>query len=235
MITDEMVEAAAGAYWFEVYGKYRKKPCKWPDDVYGNSRLLFRDGCRAALEATFAAMPNPDPVGCVSEMPGSNGGFTMAVFRATDVPLGSNLYLAPPSPAVIVKALEWNAEANGDFIAQSAVGWYHIGFPARSWNLTTPSGDVPSFEILEYAKAAAQADYETRILSAINTSPEPAAPAVPEGWKLVPVYPTGEMLKAALDACPVAPAGMDSKEADYFCAAEEYRAMLAAAPEDPHV
>lgn len=177
MITDEMVEAAAGAYWFEVYGKYRKKPCKWPDDVYGNSRLLFRDGCRAALEATFAAMPNPDPVGCVSEMPGSNGGFTMAVFRATDVPLGSNLYLAPPSPAVIVKALEWKQFPNQHGVqwrAQGIFGWLHYisDRDDDGHHVGWFHSVLGTFATLEAAKAAAQADYEARILSALNTSPE---------------------------------------------------------------
>lgn len=52
-ITDEMVEAAAAAYWFEVYGRHRKQPVKWPDDAYGGN--LFRDGCRAALAAALAA------------------------------------------------------------------------------------------------------------------------------------------------------------------------------------
>lgn len=69
---------------------------------------------------------------------------------------------------VRVKSLEWSSEPNGEFIAESAVGWYHIGYPAQSWNLTMPSGEVPSFgDDLQAAKAAAQADYERRILAAI--------------------------------------------------------------------
>lgn len=70
-------------------------------------------------------------------------------------------------PAVKVKALEWQHEDDGEYIAQSETGWYHIGRPASFWNLTIPSGGVPSFETLEAAKAAAQADYERRILSAL--------------------------------------------------------------------
>ena len=31
-------------------------------------------------------------------------------------------------PVVRVRALKWSAEPNGDFIAVSAVGWYHIGY-----------------------------------------------------------------------------------------------------------
>lgn len=57
-VTDEMVEAAAAAYWMEVYGKVRSeksgRPVKWPDDVIGGSQELFRDGCRAALLAALS-------------------------------------------------------------------------------------------------------------------------------------------------------------------------------------
>lgn len=37
-----------------------------------------------------------EPVGETSEMPGSNGGFTMAAFKAVDVPIGTKLYAHPP-------------------------------------------------------------------------------------------------------------------------------------------
>lgn len=132
---------------------------------------------RVALESAFAAMPKPEPVGCVSEMPGSNGGFTMSVFRATDVPLGSNLYLAPPSPAVIVKALEWKQFPNQHGVqwrAQGIFGWLHYISDRDDdghhdgWFHSV----LGTFATLEAAKAAAQADYEARILSALNTSPE---------------------------------------------------------------
>lgn len=36
-----------------------------------------------------------ETVGEAGEMPGSNGGFTMAVFKASDVPLGTKLYTRP--------------------------------------------------------------------------------------------------------------------------------------------
>jgi hypothetical protein len=74
----------------------------------------------------------------------------------------------PAMTGVKVKPLVWSAEDNGEFIAVAEVGWYHIGRPASSWNLTTPFGDVLSFwDDLDAAKAAAQADYESRILAAI--------------------------------------------------------------------
>ncbi|NTA27374.1 hypothetical protein [Allorhizobium ampelinum] len=38
--------------------------------------------------------------------------------------------------------------------------------------------------------------------------------------------PTGGMLKAALDACHIAPDNLDSRLADYYCATKEYQAMI---------
>ena len=76
---------------------------------------------------------------------------------------------------VTVRALEWEAEDDGEFIAVSAVGWYHIGYPASAWNLTMPCGKVPSFgDDLESAKALAQADYEARVYAAL--APRDAPP-----------------------------------------------------------
>ncbi|MBA8846220.1 putative nucleic acid-binding Zn-ribbon protein [Ochrobactrum sp. RH1CCR137] len=79
----------------------------------------------------------------------------------------SRLSASPHLPGVGVKKLEWRQEENGDYIAESVIGWYHIGLPHRMWNLTKPNGEVPSFWMLEDAKDAAQADYEARVKSAI--------------------------------------------------------------------
>jgi len=83
-----------------------------------------------------------------------------------------------PAPSVAVKALEWSDEDNGDFIAQSIVGWYHIGLPHLTWNLMTPNGDVQSFNTLKEAKAAAQADYEARVSSALSAQVQDVAAGV---------------------------------------------------------
>lgn len=82
-----------------------------------------------------------------------------------------SLYAAPETASFRVKPLEWSEEEGGEFIAQSPVGWFHIGMPASSWNLTTPQGEVLSHGSLEAAKAAAFADYERRILSALAHPP----------------------------------------------------------------
>jgi hypothetical protein len=46
-----------------------------------------------------------EPVGEAGPMPGSNGGFTMAAFKASDVPSGTKLYASPqasePAPQVV--------------------------------------------------------------------------------------------------------------------------------------
>ena len=96
---------------------------------------------------------------------------------------------AARSGAVKVKQLEWEethtrrsdedptTEWNGGFEADSALGYYEIstgiGSDAYYWAVTNPLGDNvgSDFEDPSYAKAAAQADYERRILSAL----EPAA------------------------------------------------------------
>lgn len=97
--------------------------------------------------------------------------------------------LAARTGGVKVKALEWEethsrrsdedptTEWNGGFEADSALGYYEIsmgiGSDAYYWAVTNPLGDNvgSDFEDPSYAKAAAQQDYERRILAAL----EPAA------------------------------------------------------------
>jgi len=53
-----------------------------------------------ALTAALAMLPS-EPIGEAGPMPGSNGGFTMAAFKATDVPVGTKLYTSPtPHPSL---------------------------------------------------------------------------------------------------------------------------------------
>lgn len=56
----------------------------------------------AAVDASALSLPGEakpsgevEPVGEAVPMPGSNGGFTMAAFKASDVPPGTKLYAAP--------------------------------------------------------------------------------------------------------------------------------------------
>lgn len=91
--------------------------------------------------------------------------------------------------AVRVKPLVWvetfedrgdgTSEHNGGYEAASVLGFYEIGMGFGSdsyyWSISDPNcNDVGSFDDPTYAKAAAQADYEARILAALDVSETPA-------------------------------------------------------------
>lgn len=79
---------------------------------------------------------------------------------------------APKLESVKVKTLEWRANPLMNWVAPSIVGQYFVFKDAgdNTWAMAVP--DVVAageFETDELAKAAAQADYEQRILSALTT------------------------------------------------------------------
>ena len=88
---------------------------------------------------------------------------------------------APKAEAVTVKPLEWGETSYGNPEVTTIVGVYRINESmAGGWSvvagkliLKTSDGRV-NFPTKDAAKAAAQADYEARVLSAIGTSPVPA-------------------------------------------------------------
>jgi hypothetical protein len=74
---------------------------------------------------------------------------------------------------VAVKALGWSeheqSTAAGDHCAKTPFGDYEIGLPHLYWIVVMPNGVVSDgFDTIKEAKAAAQADYETRVLSALS-------------------------------------------------------------------
>ena len=93
---------------------------------------------------------------------------------------------------VRVKPLEWGHMGNRN-CALSSWGEY--------WTAEHPGADglwgawfehrraIGRYQTFEEAKAACEADYEARILSTLQVQTE--------GWKLVPVEPTIEMIQAA--------------------------------------
>jgi hypothetical protein len=104
----------------------------------------------------------------------------------------------------VVKPLEWQErrkETNWCWTAESPFGTYSIvnedGWYAcrdetpRDFYFEWSWQDM-SRDTLETAKAAAQTDYETRILSALASPPAP----LQEGWVAVPIEPTKEMIEA---------------------------------------
>lgn len=138
--------------------------------------------CRDCDEGAEAVEPEQKPVGEVCDMPGTRG-FTMAAFKVEDVPVGTKLYASPvrsAQEAVKVKPLVWEGDGhwcNGDNEgwmeeANTPFGWgYSIEFGRHNegtWIVDTTFGvRLTGFESPDEAKAAAQADYEQRILSAL--------------------------------------------------------------------
>ena len=91
--------------------------------------------------------------------------------------------------AVRVKPLVWVetfedrgdglSEHNGGYESASVLGFYEIGMgfgsDAYYWSVCDPNyNEIGSFEDPSYAKSAAQADYEARILAALDVSETPA-------------------------------------------------------------
>lgn len=89
-----------------------------------------------------------------------------------------HLALSAAPYSVEVKKLDWFKKANGDIVSDSAFGWFrlHTVVANTCFRLETPDGFIEY--LLPYshwpesdAKAAAQADFEHRILSQIDTKP----------------------------------------------------------------
>ena len=135
--------------------------------------------------------------------------------------------LASPAPSasmgrVTVKALEWSSEAPYGVARVPKLGlmysteaiWYE-GIFEHVELLGSASGRFPT---VASARAAAQADYEARILAALDSPPDHGGG---EGWVLVPREPTEAMLDAGLG-----PILFGTPVMALLC----YRAMIAAAP-----
>lgn len=79
----------------------------------------------------------------------------------------------PATPAVRVKPLVWVVD--GDYVTSDhAFGFYEV-VEVDGHILSRDGVDVGMFSTLEAAKAAAQADYEARILAALDTPTDPVA------------------------------------------------------------
>lgn len=104
-------------------------------------------------------------------------GLTDAEMRAA---LEAAVADVPEAEAVRVKPLEWVEHGDQDFVwyrAMTTVGLrYNVeddGFSEKKFHLTVGQLVLGNFDVLDEAKAAAQADYERRILSALS-APAPA-------------------------------------------------------------
>lgn len=108
--------------------------------------------------------------------------------------------LAAGVPGVKVKTLEWEpvmtarsredttSEETGDCETVCAVGVYYIemyfGSDSYGWRVTlNGTDDIADKDDPEAAKTAAQADYEARILSALEPAPSALVAAPSADWK----------------------------------------------------
>ncbi|MEY9198727.1 hypothetical protein ABIA16_003843 [Sinorhizobium fredii] len=153
----------------------------------------------------------------------------------------------------VVKALEWRVfcARSGNCEAKAPYGEYVIQSETDGWCLYLPwqQSEVDSVHsTLDYAKAAAQSDFDARIRSALVVSTPPADPvAAQAGWQLVPKDDDRrEFSDSALPAAMIS-AGADvlekaSDDLRNYVAGETidwdygmeavavYRAMLSASP-----
>ncbi|MDH2091075.1 hypothetical protein N5K21_20290 [Rhizobium pusense] len=145
------------------------------------------------------------------------GGDAFWDIKFSDIEAALSAAEPQPAPSVAMKALEWKEGPDGSYmeVSESILGTYRVweingmscvsleGGPGRICGATIPD-----------AKAAAQSDYEARILSALSAQVQDVA-----GWQLVPKEATNAMMDAW---------GTDRVKSGSFFSA--YRAMLAAAP-----
>jgi hypothetical protein len=150
---------------------------------------------------------------------------------------------ADPSEMVVVKRLVWTSDAFEAHTAETIFPWRYTVSPrdnvdlsarcddadcncGSEWRLSGPWGDKDGgavYQLLVDAQAAAQADYETRVQSALGVA------IVPSDWQFVPKQPYPEVVGAWYrykngHRFHDEPAPADTS--DYGA----YRAMLAAMP-----
>ena len=141
------------------------------------------------------------------------------------------LYTAPPAPVSVPAAMEIDDDFDSAFEHGKAVGWnaYRAAMLQGAEPVTTAykspddficmltgrakylreKGEIKSPELLERAAAALQGE-------SVN------APSIPNGWKLVPIDPTKDMLRAG-----------QSVVGFWLNTVHCYSKMLAAAPAAP--
>lgn len=132
---------------------------------------------------------------------------------------GLSAALAVVAGAVGVKPLEWEPESDGTHRANSSIGpyiiWPGTGF---SYDLTAPvGGRIGTHKRIDAAKAAAQADYEARIRSALT----PASPAVKwvewRGGDFLPIPPEMRVTVLLRDGSTEGPAPAREFGGDESC------------------
>jgi hypothetical protein len=96
------VETAEARESEEMPGPYSEKPHRFElkegEPALCDAELIVatRNALPALIALARRAAPMANPIGQADPMPGASG-FTMACFKASDVPVGTKLYLAPSS------------------------------------------------------------------------------------------------------------------------------------------
>lgn len=103
------------------------------------SRKWMRAALAAALSVPTPGTGGAEPVGEAGTMPGTDG-FTMACFKAVDVPVGTKLYTAPLGDAELLEAAERQVERllstpqAGDLGAVKATHEYKLRAMAENYH-----------------------------------------------------------------------------------------------------
>lgn len=136
------------------------------------------------------ALSAAEPVATVAEM--GAGGMRVLMPHppgsADHLPIGTKLYAAPPVPSVAVKALEWRRGSTQHRQVASVFDrpMYEVGIDNGRWYwLHNWNGlALRRVDSENEAIAAAQADYEARILSALSAQVQDVA-----GWQSIETAP----------------------------------------------
>lgn len=148
---------------------------------------------REAFEKWWADFTSGDAEGSSRDRGFAHAGFR-AGWHASAPP--TTPVVQSPSPAVRVKALEWESAVLEHWItgyqAESAFGWYRVGKnPDDTFCWWFGRGfRSHSYRTMNETRAAAQADYERRILSTLD--PAPVQAGEPVGYaRTIDVSPNG--------------------------------------------
>jgi hypothetical protein len=139
----------------------------------------------AALEASRSPVSQKEavPVGYVSlkQLENMKEGYSGLLHPSPDCDTDTAVYLHPAPGEPAVKALEWIEDLMGlVYSAATSIGLYRIGMANSGYwvRIEEQYLDIARHDTLDAAKAAAQADYEARIRSALHLTPPPVSAPV---------------------------------------------------------
>lgn len=191
MVTDEMVEKAANAI-------AEKRGYAWPGTFDAEEIKIGRENMRAALEAALSA---GEPTRWMWEERRYAESDIWDDMYDDEPPAPHKyvrnvrpLYAAPPAPSVVVKQLQWDEDGDNLKARMGDREWMlNITSDGKTWagstrpfvfgrNLTWSSVPNCSMVSLEEAKAACQADCQSRYAALSAQVQDVAGLSVWEGW-----------------------------------------------------